>query len=121
MLSVVKELIPELEKKALVCKQDFLKDRSKEKQNLQFAKEFVKELVGAKSEEKIAQLSGQIDTSVMADMFFENSRNKLLGVPIEKLMITLSKLFGYWEVLHHAGYMNISPTDEQSMNWIKYF
>jgi hypothetical protein len=39
----------------------------------------------------------------------------------EKLMITLSKLFGYWEVLHHAGYMNISPTDEQSMNWIKYF
>jgi hypothetical protein len=101
------------------CKDDFVRDRTKDQKGEELVNKLQALIVSDNGLEKVLEaVKGTESIDVLSSVYLKQQRDELLGSPLDRLIFTLSKLFLYWEVLHHCGYINLSDSKNvQSMNW----
>lgn len=116
----IKELLHEFEHQCESCKIDFLRDRSVENKQEALLVKFTETLLSGVDTEKVESMAKEIDSSMLSSMYFKKKGGDLFGSPYDRLAFTLSKLFLYWDILHHAGYVNFSDGTIDEIHWCKF-
>jgi hypothetical protein len=116
----LKKAITDFNSQVESCKLDFVRDRSEEKKANLMLEKVSEAIVAGEGIDALQNLVRGFDISNLSSIYFKEKSNAIFGTPLDRLVVTILRLFQYWEVLHHCGYMNFSSNDNiEEMHWQK--
>jgi hypothetical protein len=123
-----KELYGEFKKEVGMCKADFLKDKSKENSENHFVEKLIDDLVvGYKTGNQLEvfkSYANQESISKMTSWYGRDKLHQIIGSPVERLFMVITKSLLYLEILHHAGYASYPGVGEngfENSTWRKMY
>jgi hypothetical protein len=102
------------------CHVDIRKDTSIQDKQMDILRDFAESIRTKQPDAALKEIAGKVVHSDMMDFYWKTKSQDVFGTPCERLLTTMDKMILYWDILHQAGYRDISTNkDSNTFDWMQ--